>query len=233
MNLQMEDRIGKLSMIVVFSIIIYRDIFNFGAIIVHRNAIDLWELIIISKIFAIIFVASVVYFTVLRHNPVSSAPGLLPRLTSIFGTFVMMSMIALPSQEVARPLQIASAMMIIVGTILSIMCLRRLGRSFSIMASARELVTTGPYSIVRHPLYCAELITIIGVVMAHGSFLAVVVGAIWLLLQYQRARFEEGVLREAFPAYEDYARQVPMMVPNLAQLVQQVFSKKDAAKQTS
>jgi protein-S-isoprenylcysteine O-methyltransferase Ste14 len=141
-----------------------------------------------------------------------------------------MSLIAMPSQEIARPMQVISTVLVIVGTVLSIICLRRLGRSFSIMATARELVTSGPYDIVRHPLYAAELITIVGVVMAHGTLSSVLVGAVWLLLQYQRARYEESALRTAFPAYEDYARRVPMMVPSLARLFQ-ASDKTAAARQ--
>lgn len=220
MNSKIEDHIGKFLMIAVFTVIIAREIVGLGTIYALRDQLDLWPLILLSKVFAVIFVGAVVFFTVVRHAPLSSAPGLLPRLTAVAGTFAMMSLIAMPSAEIPRALQVFSTILIILGTVLSIICLRRLGRSFSIMATARELVTKGPYDIVRHPLYAAELITIVGVVLAHGTVSSMLVGAVWLLLQYQRARYEESVLRQAFPAYEDYARRVPMMVPNLARLFQ-------------
>lgn len=231
MNKTMEDRIGKFLMIAVFTVIIAREIVGLGTIFALRDQLDLWAMILVSKVFAIIFVGAVVFFTVIRHDPLSSAPGLLPRVTAIAGTFAMMSLIAMPSQEIARSLQVFSTILIIVGTVLSIICLRRLGRSFSIMATARELVTSGPYDVVRHPLYAAELITIVGVVIAHGTLSSLLVGAVWLLLQYQRARYEERTLREAFPAYEGYARRVPMMVPSLARLFQRASDKPDAARQ--
>lgn len=220
MNSTMEDRIGKFLMIAVFTVIIAREIVGLGTLIALRDQLDLWPLTVMSKVFAILFVGAVVFFTVIRHDPLSSAPGVLPRLTAIAGTFAMMSLIAMPSQEISRPVQVISTVLVIMGTVLSILCLRRLGRSFSIMATARELVTTGPYGIIRHPLYGAELITIVGVVLAHGTVPAVLVGGVWLGLQYLRARYEEQVLRQAFPAYDDYARRVPMMVPSLAQMFQ-------------
>lgn len=229
MSKEAEDRVGKLSMIVIFSIVIYLEILYFRALFAHRATLDLWQLTMISKLFAIAFLGAILFFTVIRHDPVTSAPGLLPRLTAVGGTYAMMGLIALPSESISRPMQIVSTLLVITGTILSIMCLRRLGRSFSIMASARELVTRGPYSIVRHPLYGAELISVIGVIMAHGSGLAIAVGGLWLALQYQRARFEEHVLRQAFPAYQQYAERVPMMVPNLPQLIQRALRRQTVA----
>jgi protein-S-isoprenylcysteine O-methyltransferase Ste14 len=220
MNSKIEDHIGKFLMIAVFTVIVAREIVGLGTIFALRDQLDLWAMILVSKVFAIIFVGAVVFFTVIRHAPLSSAPGILPRVTAVAGTFAMMSLIAMPSAEIGRPLQVFSTILVIVGTVLSIICLRRLGRSFSIMATARELVTSGPYDIVRHPLYAAELITIVGVVIAHGTVSSLLVGSVWLLLQYQRARFEEQTLRAAFPAYEDYARRVPMMVPSISRLLQ-------------
>lgn len=231
MNSKIEDKIGKFLMITVFTVIVAREMVGLGTIFALRDQLDLWPLTLLSKVFAVIFVGAVVFFTVIRHDPLSSAPGLLPRLTAIGGTFAMVSLIAMPSQEISRPLQVISTILVIVGTVLSIICLRRLGRSFSIMASARELVTSGPYDIVRHPLYAAELITIVGVVLAHGTLSSVLVGTVWLLLQYQRARYEEQVLRTSFPAYEDYARRVPMMVPSPTRLFRGSSDKAGAARQ--
>ena len=58
--------------------------------------------------------------------------------------------------------------MIVFGTLASVYCLYYLGRSFSIMACARELVTHGPYGVIRHPLYVAEAITVLGIIIANG-----------------------------------------------------------------
>jgi protein-S-isoprenylcysteine O-methyltransferase Ste14 len=229
-----EDKAGKALMIIVFGYMVYRDLIHFSQIIAHRDAIDLWQLTILSKLFAILFVSAVVFFTVIRHDPLSSAEGLLPRVTAVAGTFVMMTLIAMPSGDISREVRIISSVTVIVGTVLSILALRRLGRSFSIMASARELVTDGPYQIIRHPLYGAELITIFGVVLGHGSIYAYVVGAVWLGLQVQRARYEEAVLRDSFPEYEAYAARVPMLFPNLMRpMSPEAAAAAEAAKQNA
>ena len=68
---------------------------------------------------------------------------------------------------------------------------------------------------MRHPLYAAELVAVLGIVVGSGSWYAAGIGAIWIVLQIARARFEERVLLEAFPEYADYSARVPMLVPGL------------------
>ncbi len=80
----------------------------------------------------------------------------------------------------------------------------------------RELVTSGPYSVVRHPLYLFSTIALAGLGAQSGSLtLALLVAAIlgWPLAAV--ARSEESALREAFGiAYDDYAARVPAFIPN-------------------
>jgi protein-S-isoprenylcysteine O-methyltransferase Ste14 len=121
----------------------------------------------------------------------------------------------MPADAISAPMRVVSSLTVITGSLMSIWCLLQLGRSFSIMATSRALKTQGAYSIVRHPLYAAEVLLILGVVLAHGTALAFAVGSLWLALQVRRAQFEESVLRETFPEYADYARRVPMLIPGL------------------
>jgi protein-S-isoprenylcysteine O-methyltransferase Ste14 len=83
------------------------------------------------------------------------------------------------------------------------------------MASARELVTRGPYGVVRHPLYLAEGLSTIGIILLHWSPGVVARGAVQFALQFRRMQNEEKVLRAALPEYADYAARVPMVVPGL------------------
>jgi protein-S-isoprenylcysteine O-methyltransferase Ste14 len=109
--------------------------------------------------------------------------------------------------------QVTGLSLVLIGTASSIFCLYWLGRSFSLMATARRLVTTGPYSIVRHPLYICEAVFVLGMVLSHFSMLMVALSAVQFLLQFRRARNEEAILRQTFPEYDDYARRVPMLLP--------------------
>ena len=213
MNSKLEDGLGKLAMLLVFGYLAYKQTMAIVDILLQRATIPMWQLTVLSLVFSTIFLFLILYFTVTRLPPKNSANGLEPRVTAILGTFVMMVLIVLPAGEITVGMRLVSTLLIIVGTVLSVYCLRQLGRSFSIMATARELVTEGPYKIIRHPLYGAEVITIVGVTIGHWSLPAVLLSLIWLSLQIRRAQNEERVLRASFPAYGDYARRVPMLLP--------------------
>ena len=213
MNKKLEDSLGKLVMLMVFGLMAYKQGILIVDIIRHRAEVPLWELRLLSVTFSTIFLFLILYFTVTRLPPRNSADGIMPRLTAIAGTFFMSLLIILPVVDSSAEMQVLSSLLIIVGTVLSIYCIRQLGRSFSIMATARELVTEGPYRIVRHPLYGAEVITIAGLILGSLSPASVLVGLVWIALQMRRAQYEEAVLRESFPEYSDYARRVPMLLP--------------------
>lgn len=84
-------------------------------------------------------------------------------------------------------------------------------------AEAAELNTTGPYSLVRNPLYVGRIVNYTGLAMLSGSW---VFGAITFLasvLIYERvAVYEEEFLRGKFgQAHADWAARVPMLWPRL------------------
>ncbi|MER9326515.1 isoprenylcysteine carboxylmethyltransferase family protein [Mesorhizobium sp. M0488] len=81
------------------------------------------------------------------------------------------------------------------------------------MATARQLVTSGPYSIIRHPLYICEAAFVLGMILSHFSVIMIALGGLQFLLQFRRAKNEEAILRQTFPEYEEYARRVPMLLP--------------------
>lgn len=215
MNKTLEDKLGKLAMLLIFGYLGIQQVLSFVISFDLRDKIALWPLALLSQFCGVIFLGLILYYTATRLPPRENAAGIMPRLVAVAGTFVMMLLVVLPPEPIGPTLRIISTTMIILGTCLSVWCLNQLGRSFSIMATSRELRTQGSYAVVRHPLYGAEVVMILGVVLAHGSALAFGVGFLWLLLQIRRAQFEESVLRQTFPEYEDYARRVPMLIPGL------------------
>jgi protein-S-isoprenylcysteine O-methyltransferase Ste14 len=79
-----------------------------------------------------------------------------------------------------------ATVLVLVGTAAGIVTLMRLGRSFSMMAEARRLVTSGPYRFVRHPLYLAEELAIIGLSMQFFSAATAFVLAVQIAFQLRR-----------------------------------------------
>jgi protein-S-isoprenylcysteine O-methyltransferase Ste14 len=92
----------------------------------------------------------------------------------------------------------------IAGLALSLLARAQLGRSFSIRAQARRLVTTGLYSKFRHPIYLFRGIAFLGLFIALGKWIPTLCFILIYPLQILRARKEEKVLEEAFG--EEYRR---------------------------
>lgn len=78
-----------------------------------------------------------------------------------------------------------------------------LRRSFSITVEARVLVTRGPYSLVRHPIYLGEILASAAVVVWRWSLLNVGMFILFVTIQLFRAQREETKLTRTFPAYRD------------------------------
>lgn len=86
-----------------------------------------------------------------------------------------------------------------------------------VAAEASELNTTGPYSLVRNPLYVGRILNFTGIAMLTGSW---VYGAIIFLLAvlvYERISvYEEEYLRSKFgEAHARWAANVPALLPRL------------------
>ncbi len=82
----------------------------------------------------------------------------------------------------------------------------------------RELVTAGPYSITRNPLYLFSTIGAVGIGMMFGSVVAAVgLGLLAYGVLITTAHREAGDLRIIFGSrYEDYARATPLLWPKLS-----------------
>jgi protein-S-isoprenylcysteine O-methyltransferase Ste14 len=76
------------------------------------------------------------------------------------------------------------------------------------VAQGQQVISTGPYAIVRHPMYASGLLYVLGTPLALGSywgyiaFLAMLPFLIWRLVD------EERVLAAELPGYTDYQRKV-------------------------
>jgi protein-S-isoprenylcysteine O-methyltransferase Ste14 len=97
---------------------------------------------------------------------------------------------------------------------------KTLGKEWSLTArlvEGHELVTTGPYAFVRHPIYTGMLGMLLatGLAISHwAALLAALV--IFFIGTIIRIRSEERLLREAFgQRFETYARNVRAIVPGL------------------
>jgi protein-S-isoprenylcysteine O-methyltransferase Ste14 len=84
--------------------------------------------------------------------------------------------------------------------------------------TADQLMTTGAYSMVRHPLYLANTLMWLGCAMLSGTwFLPVIVILLSFIYHERIAAREEAFLNSAFgDAFHAWTRAVPAMIPNVA-----------------
>lgn len=79
-----------------------------------------------------------------------------------------------------------------------------------------ELITSGPYAIVRHPIYCGVLLAFIGSAMARGDGRGVLAVLLAFFAFWRKIQLEERRLQEQFgEAFEAYRLRVAAPVPFL------------------
>lgn len=79
-----------------------------------------------------------------------------------------------------------------------------------------ELTRTGPYAYTRNPLYLGSMMIAFGFAWASGSWVIFAALAIGFLAIYlPTIRSEEEYLREHFAGFDEYAGQVPRLLPRL------------------
>jgi len=97
---------------------------------------------------------------------------------------------------------------------------RTLGKQWTYRArvvEGHELITQGPYALVRNPIYLGMFGMLISTGLAVGRWWTLVIAIVVFLIGTEiRIRTEEKLLREAFgEKFDAYARQVPAFVPRL------------------
>ena len=97
---------------------------------------------------------------------------------------------------------------------------RTMGKNWSLVARTREdhqLVQSGPFSVVRHPIYVALFFFMIAMAIAYGhTFNLLLAVPVYAIATWLRVRHEERILREQFgAAYGAYAARVKRFVPGV------------------
>jgi protein-S-isoprenylcysteine O-methyltransferase Ste14 len=150
-----------------------------------------------------------------RTRPARKARGIEPRISALIGTFLSTAFVLFPRRDLSMIAGLISALLTLCGNTLAIIVLTQLRGSFSIMAESRELVTAGVYRRVRHPLYLAEEIAAIGVVMQFFSLWTALILAVQIGFQLRRMRNEEVILAETFPEYLGYRARTARILPGI------------------
>jgi protein-S-isoprenylcysteine O-methyltransferase Ste14 len=105
------------------------------------------------------------------------------------------------------------------GLVLAVLARRALGRHWSGEVTAKvdhALVTTGPYAVVRHPIYSSVFVMYGGTAMAAGELHALVGLALLAIAYARKIPMEEEVMdREFGEAWQTYRARTKALIPGL------------------
>lgn len=113
-------------------------------------------------------------------------------------------------------MRVVGVVLISYATILYLRSLNHLGKNYSPCFDSHvplEIISSGPYKFIRHPMYVAKLLVIV------GNF--VISGSLWFLLMFvylglettRTILNEERYLAASVPGYADYKRRTTRMIP--------------------
>lgn len=76
-----------------------------------------------------------------------------------------------------------------------------------------QLITSGPYRFIRHPMYSALMLAMAAFVIAELTTFKICLWIFLVLVLTAKATFEERMMREKFPEYASYQRLTKRFVP--------------------
>lgn len=155
---------------------------------------------VIRLFIALIIIASVIYFRgkiwIFNRN------GIIYQLQMVSTSFIPAYM---------------GAIICFLGIVLAIWARRYLGKNWSphpALKEGHELVTSGPYSLLRHPIYTGILTSILGSVITTGNLFWLIIFIIVAFNFINRTRIEEGLMKQQFPdQYPEYKKRTWALIP--------------------
>jgi protein-S-isoprenylcysteine O-methyltransferase Ste14 len=162
-----------------------------------------------------------------RHGELRARPeigGRAPVVANLsaFGLFIPSLLIFSGGSKAstALPLALSGCLLALAGGALVVRSRAELGPAWSLVPKAdpgRGLVTTGPYQLVRHPIYLGLALLAVGQALAFGSWPAVLIVLLGIVPTFAwRARAEEKLLSRTFgERYAVYRQRTRMIIPYL------------------
>jgi len=119
----------------------------------------------------------------------------------------------------SRILTAAGLAVEIAGILFAFWARRHLGRNWSgevRIATGHQLIRSGPYKTIRHPIYTGVLAMYAGVMLVSGQIHALLAFLIITVTYWRKLRLEEKILSENFgPDWDSWRRETWALVPPL------------------
>ena len=171
--------------------------------------------LIVASSLTTVFYGLVVRAYLVRLPAKATSRSAAANLAAFLGSAVPFFVPLLRRTMVGGPWLVAGDVLLLAGLAWTVWAVRTLGRSFSVIPQARTVVSTGPYRLVRHPLYFGEIVSTLGLALLHFSAANLVAWLSLCALQIYRAGHEERVLGATLLDYDDYRSRTRRIVPAL------------------
>ena len=148
-----------------------------------------------------------VFFLLIRRPASTISPSIRDWLLALAPTVIPLLVEPAARADVLLDTFFLGPPFLIAGTLGAVVCKFALGRSFGLVAANRGLQVSGPYRLIRHPMYACYIITHLGIWFANPTLWNLGVYAVTWALQITRIIVEEWHLSQD-PAYRAYQKVV-------------------------
>ena len=141
-----NDRFMRIPIVLFTGFFFVREIASLYAFLQHPSFFldNQFMSALMARISLIAFLGLLVFFHFTRSQPINQATGWQPKISALLGLTLGNLLLLLNRAPLPPMMDVLSATFLIVGNYLCIVTLLHLGRSISIMAEARQLVTGEP-----------------------------------------------------------------------------------------
>jgi protein-S-isoprenylcysteine O-methyltransferase Ste14 len=180
------------------------------------------------RLSALLWLLFSVYWSIAATDsaPTKSSESVWSRQLHVVAVNAALLLLLIPVPGLTRRFLPISTVLLVAGltiqaafALLAVWARRHLGSNWSgevRIAKGHELVRSGPYRFVRHPIYTAVLGMYVGTGVVVGELHALVALAVVTLAYWRKIRLEERALRETFPAdHDSYRRDTWAWIPGL------------------
>jgi protein-S-isoprenylcysteine O-methyltransferase Ste14 len=139
--------------------------------------------------------------------------ALLGQILVLTGLSTTLGWVVVPAWAQRWPVALAGALLTLLGMLGTFYCRSYLGRFWTAETALQpdhRVIDSGPYSIVRHPIYAVVLVLYFGTALAFPTWWNGVAFALVVAAHVLKTRLEDDFLAENLaPDYESYRQRVP------------------------